>query len=324
MNIVFIIGNGFDINLNLKTKYSDFYNHYKTIKSENELIRTLKENISSDLPNWSDMEVALGKYTKNFKSLTEFEEVFDDIVNSLGDYLLNIEDNFDSLKINQQNLFNHLCIPENSLAQADINEIIKFKNAWTAVDWTIKIITLNYTKILEKILDNKFLKLPIGAHHRSSINLNGLEHIHGYTDERMILGVNDISQIDNSDFHSNQEVLNALVKMQCNKAQKHTIDDKCISQINSANLICVFGSSIGDTDKYLWELIGKQLKRDCRLIIYTKGREINKRLGHKKATIERKMKKLFLKKTNLTDEEKNEVEEKIYVGVNTEMFASIK
>jgi hypothetical protein len=324
MNIVFIIGNGFDINLNLKTKYSDFYKHYKTIESENEVIRTLKENISADLPNWSDMEIALGKYTKKLKSSTEFEEIFDDIVNSLGDYLQNIEDSFDASKSNQQNLYSDLCYPENSLAQADINDILNFKNNWAGADWTIKIITLNYTKILEKMLDNSYSNLEIGSHHRSSIILDGLEHIHGYTDDRMVLGVNDTSQIENSDFHSTQEVLNALVKKQCNKSQKHTIDDKCISQINSANLICVFGSSIGDTDKYLWEVIGKRLKKDSRLIIYTKGREINRRQGHKKAIIESEMKKLFLNKTNLTEQEKNDVQDYIYIGVNSEKFASIK
>lgn len=34
MKITFLIGNGFDINLGLKTKYKDFVNHYKQINYE--------------------------------------------------------------------------------------------------------------------------------------------------------------------------------------------------------------------------------------------------------------------------------------------------
>jgi len=44
MNIVFIIGNGFDLNLGLKTKYTDVYKDYcKTSTSDSELIRRFKK-----------------------------------------------------------------------------------------------------------------------------------------------------------------------------------------------------------------------------------------------------------------------------------------
>ena len=38
MNIVHIIGNGFDLNLDLKTSYKDFYDYYIKINSKNEII----------------------------------------------------------------------------------------------------------------------------------------------------------------------------------------------------------------------------------------------------------------------------------------------
>ena len=39
MNIVHIIGNGFDLNLDLKTSYRHFYEYYKNQESKNENIK---------------------------------------------------------------------------------------------------------------------------------------------------------------------------------------------------------------------------------------------------------------------------------------------
>ncbi len=45
MNILYILGNGFDINLGLKTRYSDFYKYYIGIESKDENIRKLKIDV---------------------------------------------------------------------------------------------------------------------------------------------------------------------------------------------------------------------------------------------------------------------------------------
>ncbi|SDD38363.1 Bacteriophage abortive infection AbiH [Algoriphagus faecimaris] len=60
MNIVYLIGNGFDLNLVLNTKYSDFYEYYKSSKTSNPKILEIKNEISANLQNWSDLELALG------------------------------------------------------------------------------------------------------------------------------------------------------------------------------------------------------------------------------------------------------------------------
>lgn len=323
MKVIFIIGNGFDINLGMKTKYSDFYSYYQTIGSQSDIVKKLKVNISGDYKSWSDLELALGNYTENIESLAEFDEVFEDIEDNLADYLEQEENKLDLNKIDTEKLYNYICYPERSLLKADTDKLITYKNNWKNNEWSINIITLNYTRILDKLFTDTTKNKQIGTHHNYQINLNGIEHIHGYVDDRMIMGVNDISQIKNSNFHENREVLEALIKTNCNKVNKHTIDNLCTQQIQSANLICIFGSSIGDTDNYWWELIGKQLKENCELIIFTKGEEIKQRRSHLKARLEREVKDLFLKKTKLSEEEKTVVADKIYVGINTGIFANI-
>lgn len=39
MKILYIIGNGFDLNLQLKTSYKDFYDYYKSTESSTDSIR---------------------------------------------------------------------------------------------------------------------------------------------------------------------------------------------------------------------------------------------------------------------------------------------
>jgi hypothetical protein len=320
MNILFIIGNGFDINLGINTKYTDFYKHYGTIDSKTELVKNLKDDISRGITNWADLELRLGEYTENIETLEEFKELYYDIADNLGDFLEQEEKKLDISKVNIERFSECLCYPEIALQPEEIDEVSLFKNQFKNENWNVDIVTLNYTRTIENILQGNFKSLKIGNHHNLSINLRGIEHIHGFTDLRMIMGVNDNSQIKNKKFHNNVEIVETLIKSNCNKVQRHNVDKICAKQIAKATVICIFGSSIGDSDNDWWNLIGEQLKKGIKLIIYSKGEEIKPRFGHLKAPLQRSIKNLFLSKTNLTEEEKLTVAENIYIGVNSKIF----
>lgn len=320
MKLLYFIGNGFDINLGMKTRYHDFYEQYKTIASKSELIKGLKKEIAAGIINWSDLELAFGKYTVKLKNIEEFDEVYEDIVDNLADYLISEEEKFDFKKVKKESFFKNLSAPESFLTDEDIQEFREYKNQWKNTAWNINIITLNYTLSIEKILGDNLSNFEIGIHDQHQIIFRNIHHIHGYTDKRTVLGVNDISQIDKVDFHENEEILEALIKTKCNRVQRHNIDKVCESNINEANLICIFGSSIGDTDNYWWQLIGEQLRKNSKIIIFSKGEDIKERFAQKAVREKRLIKKLFLNKTNLSQEEKNQFQENIYVGVNTRMF----
>lgn len=321
MKILFLIGNGFDLNLDLKTRYSQFYKYYKTVKNGSAEINKLKDAISNNIENWSDLELELGNYTKHIETEKEFEKVYEDIGDRLAEYLDEQEDNFKFENFDGKKLNDYLSYPENSLLAADRNKITEFRNRVGNSQNNVFVITFNYTKTLEKLIgysSNK--RMNIGSKGSHPIVLQKIEHIHGFTNKRMVMGVNDISQISNESFHNNQNVLDALVKTNCNQVQKHTLDNWCKAQIQQASLICIFGSSIGDTDNMWWELIGEQLKKDIRLIIFEKGEEIPPRRPYKIANIERAKKEYFLNKTKLDEKDKSNVAGKIFIGVNTDMF----
>ena len=326
MKILYIIGNGFDLNLGLKTSYKDFYDYYKPVETTKNSIKKLKSSISNNYKNWSDLELALGQYTEELKTVDDFDEVFEDIGEKLAEYLIKEESKFDVTKINKEKFFENLVKPEVFLPVAENTKIKTYKLKFSNVSWNIDIVTFNYTKIIDKIIENK-KNIKIGLHPRKhlKVTLREILHIHGYVDNRMVMGVNDISQLKNKTFHQNVDVLEAIVKQQCNTAYGHTIDNQFQTIIMEADFIVIFGASIGDTDNMWWELIGQKIKeRPIPVIIFTKGEEvISPRIGYKNNRTKRKMCDYFFKKTKLKNDEIEKAKDHIFVALDTSMFKEI-
>ncbi len=203
---------------------------------------------------------------------------------------------------------------------ADRVTLNTFRSKFVNAQLNINVITFNYTESFEKLLKYDGKHVNLGSYNNHPILLRRIEHIHGYINDRMVMGVNDISQILNKEFHENQNILEAFVKSKCNKVQKHTIDDWSKNAIVNSHVLCIFGSSIGDTDNTWWELIGEWLKQNVRLIIFEIGEKFPPRRAYKNVVLERKKKDYFLNKTKLNDSEKMEVNDKIIIGINTDMF----
>lgn len=64
MKVTFLIGNGFDLNLGLRTTYKSFYENYiEMLESESKNANVLYKNISENIENWVDFETRLGLFT---------------------------------------------------------------------------------------------------------------------------------------------------------------------------------------------------------------------------------------------------------------------
>ena len=324
MNILFLIGNGFDLNLGMNTRYSDFYEYYKAINSSNPKILNLKNEFSSDIQNWADLELALGLYSKNWENLEDFDEVFEDVKDKLADFLFEEEKKFESKKLNKDKFFEYLIYPERQFSKTDKDLLNVFKSKWRGKQWNIDLITFNYTNLIESILGNNRINITLGPHKNGApIILKRISHIHGYLSEDMVLGVNDLSQIENKALGNIEDFREAFIKQECNKVQKHKRELEFEKAITSSNLIYIFGSSIGETDSIWWELIGSQLKRDFRLVIFTKGEEIKARHSYKRARVERAMKNFFFERAKISEEERQPLMEKVFIGINSTMFGGL-
>ena len=151
-------------------------------------------------------------------------------------------------------------------------------------------------------------------------------HIHGTVSEEMILGVNDVSQINNEEMVKNDELLDTFIKFRMNKelGQQKTENVKKI--INQSHIIYIFGMSLGNTDKLWWEEIVKWLlsNDNNKLIIFWKGYEDEfiRKIPAKIIRINNKMKKKVFEKGkgSITEEEFDNIKERIIITYNAEIF----
>ena len=89
-----------------------------------------------------------------------------------------------------------------------------------------------------------------------------------------ILGVNDISQIANEKFRTEQEIVDLMVKGESDKKIDQGWREKACQIINNSDVIGIFGMSVGDTDRFWWEQLMKWFSEDYnhQLIVYSKGK----------------------------------------------------
>ncbi len=321
MNITYLIGNGFDVNLGLKTRYCDFYKYYLALPSDSDDVGVskLKKLIKDDYETWADFEEELGKNLDKFNE----EEFFSLIVNvrkHLFDFVKKEENKFILEKNEDVKLKRDFTFLEDYLTAKDKVKFKHFVSGWNSDNWYVNIVNFNYTTVLENYLEFKpDMHLPRPGGNRLCY-LHDILHIHGESPLNMVLGVNDISQINNNVFVKNSDILDAIVKADCNDAMGHLVDGKCIDVINNSNLICLFGVSLGNTDKRWWNFIAKSLtKVDCRLIYFSYD---NKGLDHNSMLrgIHTRYKNKFLSHMDLDDNSKKILADRIFVVHNSDFF----
>ena len=268
MRILLIVGNGFDLNLGLPTSYRHFYKYYlEHTESRNEHVNKLKTIIKDDIENWSDLELKLGEVTEQFTSPNHFIAAFRDLKKHLTEYLKTV---------------NELEIPTiDNIANRFADDFTKYKtyfdpkyedlcNKYTYEfisenEDMIDVITFNYTDALEKII--KIVRGNIKW--LDKLDIDNVYHIHNRLDKKgIILGVNDENQILNKNLSNHSDIMATMVKPYINKEYASGVDGDCLRAIVRADLIIIFGLSLGVTDKMWWHYLGNQVVDNKKRIIY--------------------------------------------------------
>lgn len=329
MNITFILGNGFDLNLNLQTDYKSFYNFYIGLPNKGKYsasIAKLKEGLNSYITqasksatdiesiDWSDLEIGLGQYVKEISSEEEYEAVYYDIRNSLGRYLKIQEDRLISMPpVDIHSFYLNLTDLEIFLLPVDVPILQNLKERRGPNKYYIRILTFNYTKTFEHILgSNKSYVLPGDI----KAFVSEVRHIHRQIDQ-LILGVNDISQINNSALLNNDFVKETLIKPSHCSTYGDNHSSQCLEYINQADLVVLYGVSIGDTDRKWWEAIANRIRTDrlCSIIIFWYGHNAENydTDGPRRTREERKVREKLMTKMRLSRDEKSVLEHRIFV-----------
>lgn len=268
MRILFVIGNGFDKNLGLSTGYTEFYNWYTSTPSSCDAVRQLKESIYGQYQNWSDLELGIGEYTENISNLDDSIEIYDDIVIGMQDYLSIEVEKYIYDTSCKETLLNDIFHPEKFLRSNEANSI--FNNFNRNNEWSASVISFNYTDTFERLLGNPNLPLQTDFKDEGPRKLSNIIHIHGYIGERMILGVNDVSQIANKELCEYPKFIFRYIKSENNKTYQLNHEQDCQDLITQADVICLFGLSLGLTDKSWWNRIATRIynSSSSRLIIF--------------------------------------------------------
>lgn len=254
MGTVFVIGNGFDLSLGLRTSYKDFFKS-KYFKTDDEKVHQLHLQLSfssfneytkasvfdylkaySNLTNWCDIEGALGEslnYYNSGQGLILDEQSFFDLHTAYCKYLNEVlKHDFDFLNY----------------------ESPSYKLAKTLVDThNLSVLNFNYTPTLERI---------------DPFYIDHVDYVHGsLKDSSIIFGVEDDLPVSKES--------SFLLKTFSPHYRHHNVR----LQLLNADHIIIFGHSLSKADyHYFKELFMRQTDPknvfpQQRISIFTKNEE---------------------------------------------------
>lgn len=277
MQITFLFGNGFDVNLGLKTRYEDFYPTYfescKTLP-ENNCIRNFSRKIKKDYKKWSDFEWAFSQLAKG--TYQEIGEIMADFNDKFVDYL-RIQCG-DCTEIGTENnmieIADYIIKPYCYLEKYDEQMLQGYFNSHSKETYTYNFVSLNYTDTLKRLLENN-IHLPsyhAGGTNRYSNIYNKILHLHGSIDEGYIItGIDTLEQFKIETMKRNTRLGRHCVKKTIN--EQYGYADKEIryeQMIHASNVVCAFGVAFGETDRSRWTVISEWLKKSKsnKLIVF--------------------------------------------------------
>ena len=338
MNVTFLVGNGFDMNMGLKTTYKAFLEKYVVeTDRDTELIRHFKSSILKETDKWSSAETAFGAATEQFKSEGYTAEDYclchEDFCVNLADYLLREEQ-----RLNYTSL--------NGIISKEFSEgILKYKNGFREAERAaistseatfgggliFNFISFNYTDVLNLCFNaarsnSSLLGKRVLNGVTSANQLGKVLHVHGTVHRDMVLGVNDISQIAAPSLFDgyDAEYINQLIKQKTNEINEENSDKKAYDLLKQSDLIYIYGMSTGETDKLWWDRICILMKQksNLHLIIHKHSAPEDGLIRRAFRLYVNEERQKFTAYSNIDADKKKEIEARIHID-KTNIFAGL-
>jgi hypothetical protein len=162
-------------------------------------------------------------------------------------------------------------------------------------------------------------------------------HIHGKIGNYPVIGVDNEEQILNPKLRQNNgtDIPSVFIKQDYlkviqNRNVNQPIDAiKALQVIETSDIICSFGASIGETDTYWWKIIGKWLKGNNKLFVIFDicGKNDDGvspiSILNRETEVNKKRQQIFERFTRLANWKKADIsahKEKIVVELDCDMF----
>jgi len=287
MQITFFIGNGFDINAGLNTRYSDFIkwfihkdmDHLSRQPLLTSQIKAFKNRIEDDISgnnlegskNWSDIEIMFGNDSASFKTESQYREIWSYLEERLVAYLKEEESkvSLHSFEESIIDVFQHSIFSFHEYARPSFaRKILEILRRFPNNAGVLSFVSFNYTHAFEKCLslisDNDSIIHPITNENSNIITYRyePILYIHGEirnNDNHPFIGVDNIGQIANDSFHDFSAIQSIVIKSGRDKFYGINNNSVCEEYINKSDII-IFGMSLGKTDAMWWKYIGQWLR----------------------------------------------------------------
>ncbi len=332
MQITFLIGNGFDIHMGIASAYKMAEANYIGIPKKDPQIQSFQKSLQENGDYWSNFEAGLGKYTNEFKEdqQADFQLCLDDFTEELIKYLQAEEEKIDY----------ELCLEEikkeftRSLSKYDADIPNKYKKELNSIiesggDVVFRFVSFNYTHIFDQCIQQSFDNYAVvGTHTLRGGNYNHMVdtrvlHIHGELPGPIIMGVDNQNQIANEKWADQIRFKQKIVKPEVNSRAGSLIDDEVIRLIDESNIICIYGMSLGETDKTWWKQIAGWLRsEDHRLVLFCHNNDYS-RTGfthQRQFDIQDRIIDKFFEMAEISSANRDTVVNKILVIINPNLF----
>jgi hypothetical protein len=254
MNILYIIGNGLDIAHHMMTSYQDFFKYYLGITSDDWDINAMKRDIKQhQYETWADLEIGLGEYSSHCANKDVFLKCLIDIKSNLKTYLQKESEKIANYSFSSVPSFmklGSLLDPEPQSRYKSFIGLLKTRGLYD-----VSFMTFNYTTTLEWLFGFNNSVKSISPFER----IMTIQHVHGVLDNMMVMGVNDPSQIANTSLNSDEDIIEEFIKPEYNDACMNNKNSVCESLIDKADIIVLYGTSLGLSDKKWWKYIGRRM-----------------------------------------------------------------
>lgn len=246
-----IIGNGFDLDLELPTSYQDFINSdiFKTRNGENKLYEYIYNRYK--VCNWADIENLLKEYANCKPPVEEFYNDYCILKNDLKEYIKSID--FSNVNKIQY------CKAAEILGDACFDSSFRRHEVHTTI------LNFNYTNTIGFMLSSKYAYLNEITDVSNIANLADLpvelHNVHGSVNNDIILGVEDEANIS-KEYN--------FIKKSYSPQYKNLVN-----KLLGSDEVVIFGHSLGETDEAVFKpFFQQQITHNVarkNIIIYYKG-----------------------------------------------------
>lgn len=279
VEITFLIGNGFDVGVGMHSKFSDYFPIFCNDPKLSDEGRALAKAIEANEDDWSYFEKQMGVYAEKFTVNTR-KSMINQIREFVQGFMKYLEKEEQSLDFSDRKQVSDVMIRglmsfySRDNLQIQSSDVIgrKFKNRSKEAH-NYNFVCFNYTDVLENCLDtieNKTVTIrkEVDGAHKDTIGK--VVYPHGKRNAFPIMGVNDTSQIKNSALSQMSRFIKYLVKPEINSAQRMNYDKTAEAILETSDIICIYGMSLGETDKLWWKKVIEWLRSDStrQLVVF--------------------------------------------------------